>query len=57
MEDNNFLHSLSEILEWNSDIGFAYCDHIVVDQNHERKQSINTLKVCLEHILKTDKSN
>ena len=47
--NKGFLHALSEILEWNEDIGFVYCDHIVVNENLERKQSINTLEKLLDH--------
>ena len=44
-----FLSTMSEILEWNDEIGFVYCDHIVVNENYERKQSINTLEKLLDH--------
>ena len=47
--NKNFLHTLTELLEWNDDIGFAYCDHIVVDEHNQRKQEINTLQKLLDH--------
>tara|TARA_B100000212_G_scaffold71335_1_gene50237 strand:+ start:864 stop:1532 length:669 start_codon:yes stop_codon:yes gene_type:complete len=47
--NKNFLHSLYEILEWNDDIGFVYCDHIIVKENRERFRSINTLEKLLDN--------
>ena len=47
--NKGFIYTLSEILEWNDDIGFVYCDHIVVNENLERKQSVNTLEMLLDH--------
>jgi len=47
--NKNFLLSMSEVLEWNEDIGFVYCDHIIVNENLERKQEINTLEMLLDH--------
>ena len=47
--NKNFLHTMTEILDWNDDIGFVYCDHIVVDENNQRKQVINTLQKLLDH--------
>lgn len=47
--NKNFLHTMLEILEWNDDIGFVYCDHIIVGHNNERKQEINTLEKLLDH--------
>lgn len=47
--NKNFLHTMVEILDWNDDIGFVYCDHIIVDRNNERKQEINTLEKLLDH--------
>jgi glycosyltransferase involved in cell wall biosynthesis len=47
--NKNFLHTMAEFLDWNEDIGFVYCDHIVVNENLERKQSINTLEKLLDH--------
>ena len=29
--NKNFLHTMAELLEWNDDIGFVYCDQIVVE--------------------------
>ena len=43
------MYTMSQFLEWNDDIGFAYCDHIVVNENLERKQSMNTLEKILDH--------
>ena len=47
--NRNFLNTLTEFLDWNEDIGFVYCDHIVVDQDLSRKQEINTLEKLLDH--------
>jgi len=47
--NRNFLYTMSEILEWNADIGFVYCDHIVVKEDMTRKFSINTLDKLLNH--------
>jgi glycosyltransferase involved in cell wall biosynthesis len=47
--NKNFMYTMSQFLEWNDDIGFAYCDHIVVNENLERKQSMNTLEKILDH--------
>lgn len=47
--NKNFLHTMTQFLEWNEDIGFVYCDHIVVNEDLERKQSMNTLENLLDH--------
>ena len=47
--NKNFLHTMIEILKWNDDIGFVYCDHIIVSSNNERKQLMNTLEKLLDH--------
>jgi len=47
--NKNFLLSMSEVLEWNEDLGFVYCDHIVVNESLERRQEINTLEMLLDH--------
>ena len=47
--NKNFLHALYEILSWNKDIGFVYCDHIIVNENSERFRSINTLEKLLDN--------
>tara|TARA_Y100000034_G_scaffold23597_3_gene27351 strand:- start:1144 stop:1710 length:567 start_codon:yes stop_codon:yes gene_type:complete len=47
--NRNFLHTMSEVLEWNKDIGFVYCDHIVVKEDMTRQISINTLDKLLNH--------
>ena len=47
--NRNFLLTMKEFLDWNDDIGFVYCDHIVVTHDNERKQSINTLQKLLDH--------
>ena len=43
------LLTMSEILNWNDDIGFVFCDHIVVNEHEERKTEINTLEKLLNH--------
>ena len=47
--NKSFLFSMYEVLKWNEDIGFVYCDHIVVNEDLERKQSLNTLSALLDH--------
>ncbi len=47
--NKHFLNSLYEILEWNEDIGFVYCDHIVVKESSERFKAINTLEKLLDN--------
>ena len=47
--NKNFIHTMTQFLDWNEDIGFVYCDHIVVKSSNERKQSINTLESLLNH--------
>ncbi len=47
--NKNFLLSMYEVLKWNEDVGFVYCDHIVVNEKLERKQSVNTLDILLDH--------
>jgi len=47
--NENFLKVLKEILDYNEDIGFVYCDHILVNENLERRVQINTLEKLLDH--------
>ena len=47
--NKNFIKTLYEILRWNEDIGFVYCDHILVNEKKERKQAVNTLDILLDH--------
>jgi glycosyltransferase involved in cell wall biosynthesis len=47
--NTNFLFVMSQFLQWNEDIGFVYCDHIVVDNDMNRKQEINNLEKLLDH--------
>jgi glycosyltransferase involved in cell wall biosynthesis len=48
--NKNTLLVMSEILGWNEDIGFVYCDHIVVTEGQEeRRMEINTLEKLLNH--------
>lgn len=47
--NKNFLLVMSEILELNDDIGFVYCDHIIVEENKPRRFQINTLEKLLDH--------
>tara|TARA_R110000851_G_scaffold80271_4_gene176749 strand:+ start:2411 stop:3082 length:672 start_codon:yes stop_codon:yes gene_type:complete len=47
--NKSFLNTLTEFLDWNEDIGFVYCDHIVVEKDLSRKQEINTLEKLLDH--------
>ena len=48
----DFLKVMAEVLEWNSDIGFVYCDLVVVKGSgapSERKLARNTFERLLEH--------
>ena len=47
--NRNFLKTMKEILDHNDDIGFVYCDHIVVNEKLERKMELNTLEKILDH--------
>ena len=47
--NKNFLLSMSQILDWNEDIGFVYCDQIITTENNDRKQEINTLDRLLDN--------
>jgi len=40
---------LKEVLDHNEDIGFVYCDHILVNERFERHVQINTLEKLLDH--------
>jgi len=47
--DKNFLFSMTQVLEWNDDIGFVYCDHIVIEKDRTRHLQLNTLDKLLDH--------
>lgn len=47
--NKNFLLTMSQILDWNEDIGFVYCDQIVTSEADDRKQEINTLDRLLDN--------
>jgi len=47
--NKNLLFVMSEILEHNNDIGFVYCDHIIVETNKPRRLKVNTLERLLDH--------
>lgn len=47
--NKNFLFVMSEVLEHNDDIGFVYCDHIVIEKDKPRSLEINTLEKLLDH--------
>ena len=47
--NENFLKMLKEVLDHNEDIGFVYCDHILVNERFERHVQINTLEKLLDH--------
>ena len=47
--DKNFLHSMTQVLDWNEDIGFVYCDHIVIEKDKTRHMVLNTLDKLLDH--------
>ncbi len=47
--NKNFLFTMSQILDYNEDIGFVYGDQLVVDEKNKRKSSINTLDKLLDN--------
>lgn len=47
--DKNFLFSMTQILDWNDDIGFVYCDHIIIEEDKTRYLQLNTLDKLLDH--------
>jgi len=47
--NRNFIFTLYEVLRWNKDLGFVYCDNIIVNDKEERIQSKKTLEVLLDH--------
>jgi len=47
--DKNFLFSMTQVLDWNDDIGFVYCDHIVIEKDKTRHIQLNTLDKLLDH--------
>ena len=44
-----FLSAMSEVLEWNPDVGFVYCDLIVVRDPNVKKMQRNTFERLLDH--------
>lgn len=47
--NKNLLFTMSEVLSSNEDIGFIYCDYLVIKKGEERKLEINTLEKLLNH--------
>ena len=48
--NKNLLFTMSEVLTSNDDIGFVYCDYLVVKkEDTDRKLEINTLEKLLNH--------
>ncbi len=47
--NRNFIKTMYEVLKWNDDIGFVYCDQIIINEKRERLQSINTLELLLDN--------
>jgi len=47
--NRNFLKTLKEVLDYNDDIGYVYCDHFIVYENYERKNKMNSLDILLDH--------
>lgn len=48
----DFLKVMTEVMEWNKEIGFAYCDLIVVrgeGKKNQRRFQLNTFERLLEH--------
>lgn len=46
---NNMLLTMCDVLDYNLDIGFVYCDHFVITNNQQRTMQINTLEKLLDH--------
>ncbi len=49
--NQNILLFMTEILVWNSDIGFVYCDHFRVDEQEEKTERVklDTLEKLYNH--------
>jgi len=47
--NRNLLFVMSEVLEHNDDIGFVYCDYVVIEKDKPRRLEINTLEKLLDH--------
>lgn len=49
--NRNMLLFMSEILIWNKDIGFVYCDHLVVNKKEEKidRLRLDTVKELYNH--------
>jgi glycosyltransferase involved in cell wall biosynthesis len=45
----DFLKVMSEVLDWNLDIGFVYCDLVTVKKTGTRKFQLNTFERLLNH--------
>jgi len=46
----DFLRTMTEVLEWNSDLGFVYCDLIIVEApNIKKKMQRNSFERLLNH--------
>ena len=40
---------MKQILDFNSEIGFVYCDHIIVEENKTRRFKLNSIERLLDH--------
>ena len=49
--NQNMLLFMTEILVWNPDIGFVYCDHILVDEKEQKigRLRLNTIEMLYNH--------
>lgn len=47
--NRNMLMTMCEVLDHNPEIGFVYCDHIVITEDQHRTMRINTLEKLLDH--------
>ncbi len=47
--NKNMLSTMKQILDFNSDFGFVYCDHMVVEQSQARRFRLNTVERLLDH--------
>ena len=47
--NKNMLFNMKQILDFNSEIGFVYCDHIIVEENKTRRFKLNSIERLLDH--------
>ena len=47
--NKNMLFVMKQILDFNDELGFVYCDHMVVEENKTRRFRLNTIERLLDH--------